>query len=98
MSTVTRIGGKSDKPPAELPPGFERAIEEQQSRVWRLRSLLGMALRAEIGDAATILADQEAVLEGLLEYADEVHLALDIALLKDRAAQIAQEEAKEKQP
>jgi hypothetical protein len=97
MSTdnVTPIRG--DQTASALPPGFQRALEEQQTRVWRLRNLLD-TLCIAVRDG-WILDDGEAAIQGLVDYADGIHLALDVDLLKERGAEIAEERARKgKQP
>ena len=64
--TPIRAGGAPS-----LPPYFGQAIQEQQSRVWRLRSLLDVLYTAVANNAS--IDDEEAALSALIEYAEEIH-------------------------
>ncbi len=60
---------------------LEEAINEQQGHVWRLRSLLDAVHKGTMAAShGPAIEDDDAVLEALVEYADTVHLALDIDL------------------
>jgi hypothetical protein len=91
MSNVTPIRGTPTLP--DLPLAFALAIQEQQDRVWRLRSLLETLCTA-VMDGHSV-DDEEAAIQGLIEYADE---ALDMGALKERAATIVKDEPGKKQP
>jgi hypothetical protein len=68
---------------------LKQAVEEQQRRVHRLRSLIecfGEAI--ETGQCA----DSLAATGGLLDLADSIHLALDHTVLIQRAQELAREE------
>lgn len=76
-----------------LPPAVVTAIEEQQTRVWRLRSLLDVFREAVIdGDN---IDDKEAALDALIELADEVYKALDTESIASRAAEFEDEKRRE---
>lgn len=77
---------KAVKP--SLHPSVAAAIHEQQERVWRLRNLLDALRGAIIGGAN--LEDEEAALDGLIEYADQIHLAMDAGPITERATWLDQ--------
>lgn len=72
-----------------LRPSVMTAIEEQQTKVWRLRSLLDVlreAIREDHG-----VEDAGAAIDALVEYADQIHMALDVDTIKARAAELEDE-------
>jgi len=69
-----------------IPASLREAIEEQQHRVWRLRSLLD-CLQSALGANAGI-EDLDAAIAGLVEYADRIHSDLDVQVLTERATTI----------
>ena len=95
MSTTTTTTAapahdKADEAPAkaELPPFIREAVEEQQRRVWALRSLIECYQKAtEEGDCS----DAFAAGDGLLELADSIHSALDQQKVAERGLEIESE-------
>ncbi len=67
--------------PADLPTFIRDAVAEQQDRVWRLRNLISCVREANREQ----VDDYEAALSGLVDLADEIHLALDTGALAQRA-------------
>jgi hypothetical protein len=72
-----------------LPESVKEAIEEQQTRVWRLRNLIECVRNA--ADSSDDIDDFGAAISGLQDYADETHLALDVGVIAKRAAAIQEE-------
>jgi len=86
MTNVTPIN-------PELPVWIGKAVEEQQTKVWRLRSLLDV-LREAVREDHDV-EDSGAAVDALVEYADQIHLALDESALKARAAELENEKRQE---
>lgn len=78
--------------PPVWPPGLRGAIDEQQTRVWRLRNLIEAVNRASEGGA---VEDIEAALSAAVDYADRIHSDLDAQALAERAAALEAEEARQ---
>jgi hypothetical protein len=76
--------------PPTLPPGLKGAIDEQQTRVWRLRNLIDAVNRASEGGE---VEDIEAALSAAVDYADRIHSDLDAGALAERALALEAEEA-----
>lgn len=70
-------------------PSLQEAIDEQQTRVWRLRSLIECV--SVVGDGGRGIDDPDAAIEGLVDYADAIHSALDFEALTKRAGELARE-------
>ena len=66
-----------------LPKHVAEVVTELQSRVWRLRSLIQCVREADHEQ----LEDYEAALSGLVDYADDIHLAMDVGTIAERAAE-----------
>jgi hypothetical protein len=90
MSKVSAISGESG-----IPVGLSLAIQEQQARMWKLRSLLDAVCSAlQNGN----VEDEGAAVQGLIDYADEIHGSLDVGALKQRAEAIMEDDSGEKRP
>ena len=76
-----------------LHPSVVTAIEEQQTRVWRLRSLMDATLKAII--AGSEPEDMDATLCALIDYADTVHLALDTEIIVARAVELEEDKRRQ---
>jgi hypothetical protein len=72
-----------------LPGSVKDAIEEQQSRVWRLHSLIE-CIRV-ISDSSEEVQDFGAAISVVLELADSIHSALDVGTIAERAKAIEEE-------
>jgi hypothetical protein len=75
--TISAIPSKA----AELPTFIRDAVSEQQDRVWRLRNLISCVREAN----RDMVKDFEAALSGLVDYADDIHVALDTQVVAERA-------------
>ena len=73
-----------------LPDPLRAAIEEQQTRVWRLHSLIECVREASEME----LEDLSAAISGLQDLAAEIHLALDVETLAQRAEEITDTKAR----
>lgn len=65
-------------------PSLEDSISEQQTRAWRLRSLMecvSIAVECHRDD----ITDVDACFQGLIEYADGIHEALDPGVFTKQA-------------
>jgi hypothetical protein len=85
---------KSKSKPIEeitLPESVKKAIEEQQSRVWRLRNLIECV--RIVADSSEDIDDFGAAITGLQNYADDTAMALDAGAIAQRAVAIEREEA-----
>ncbi len=77
-----------------LPATIAKAVEQQQARLWSLRSLVDLVLVAVQNDGRIeSVDDMEAALVGIIELADSVHEALDEQAIADRAAELAEDQA-----
>jgi hypothetical protein len=68
---------------------LKTAIEEQQSRVWRLRNLIECVRQA--ADSSEDIEDFGAAISGLQDYADDIHMTLDAGEIGKRATSIEEE-------
>lgn len=67
-----------------------QAIEEQQARVWRLRNLVECVRNAS--DSSEDIEDFSAAINGLQDYAEDIHMTLDAGTIVERAQAIEKEE------
>ena len=90
MSTTTSTINVPDEAPtkAELPPFIREAVEEQQRRVWALRSLI--ECYREAIDAGQC-SDAIAAGDGLVDLAGSIHSALDQQRVAERGLEIESE-------
>jgi len=89
--------GSTGKPPPRsiggpvkprLPDRFKEAIGEQQSRLWRLKSLIE-CVGIDTEGSSNRCEDHSAALDGLADYANAIHGDLDATLVAERAAELA---------
>ena len=76
--------GVRAKAPLDLLP----AIEEQAAKAWQLRNLI-QCVREVLGAATSPIEDSDAAMDGLVEFADEICMALQPDTLTRRAAELA---------
>ena len=75
--SITAISSKAP----QLPIFVRDAVSEQQDRVWRLRNLIECIRYVDREQ----VDDYEAALSGLVEYAADIHSALDVGTVAERA-------------
>jgi hypothetical protein len=74
---ITAIPSKTP----QLPIFVRDAVSEQQARVRRLRNLIECVRYVDREQ----IDDYEAAISGLVDYADDIHLALDVGTVAERA-------------
>lgn len=71
-----------------MPSALREALEEQECRVWRLRSLLQCVGEATGGEAGAQIDDPLSAVLGLVDLADAIHQSADPDTFLQRVAEI----------
>lgn len=85
--------------PSQTPSALREALDEQQTSVWHLRSLIQCVAEATAGGAGAPIDDPLAAMLGLVDLADAIHNAADSETVLQRVAEIqADAEREERGP